>query len=104
MSPLSRRHLRHSRDTLTTIWKLGLSQRNFVLQEQPCHHRNDRQVVKATFGMRLNLLMRLTSFLGICHNLCSEFVLGTTFRNSMKIALNFIVNINQMHNNNEYLF
>ena len=43
--------------------------------------------------------MRLTSFLGVCHNLCSEFVLdvgrlkeiSTTFTNSMKIALNFIV-------------
>ena len=53
--------------------------------------------------------MRLTSFLGVRHNLCSEFVLdigrlkeiSTTFRNSMKIALNFIVNINQMHNNHE---
>ena len=81
------------------------------MQEQPCHHRNDRQVVKATFGMRLNILMRLTPFLGVCHNnyLCSEFVLdigrlkdiSTTFRNSMKIALNFIVNINQMRNNHE---
>ena len=53
--------------------------------------------------------MRLTSFLGVCHNLCSEFVLhaerlkeiSTTFRNSMKIVLNFIVNINQMRNNHE---
>ena len=56
--------------------------------------------------------MRLTPFLGVCHNLCSEFVLdigrlkllkevSTTFRNSMKIALNFIVNINQMRNNHE---
>ena len=79
------------------------------MQEQRCQHRNDRQVVKATFGMRLNILMRLTSFLGVCHNLCSEFVLdigrlkeiSTTFRNSMKIALNFIVNINQMRNNHE---
>ena len=41
--------------------------------------------------------------------LCSEFVLdigrlkeiSTTFRNSMKVALNFIVNINQMRNNHE---
>ena len=79
------------------------------MQEQPCHHRNDRQVAKATFGMRLNILMRLTPFLGVCHNLCSEFVLeigrlkeiSTTFRNSMKIALNFIVNMNQMRNNHE---
>ena len=53
--------------------------------------------------------MRLTSFLGVCRNLCSEFMLdvgrlkeiSTTFRNSMKIALNFIVNINQMRNNHE---
>ena len=53
--------------------------------------------------------MRLTSFLGVCHNLCSEFVLdverlkeiSTTFRNSMKIALNFIVNINQMRHNHK---
>ena len=53
--------------------------------------------------------MRLTFFLDVCHNLCSEFVLeverleeiSTTFRNSMKIALNFIVNINQMRNNHE---
>ena len=53
--------------------------------------------------------MRLTSFLGVRHNLCSEFLLdigrlkeiSTTFRNSMKIALNFIVNINQMRNNHE---
>ena len=62
-----------------------------------------------TFGMRLNIFMRLTSFLGVFHNLCSEFALdvgrlkeiSTTFRNSMKIALNFIVNINQMPNNHE---
>ena len=77
------------------------------MQEQPCHHRNDRQVIKATFKHALNILMRLTSFLGVRHNLCSEFVLdigrlkeiSTTFKNSMKIALNFIVNINQMRNN-----
>ena len=39
--------------------------------------------------------------LGVSHNSCSQFVLdvgrlkeiSTTFRNSMKIALNFIVNI-----------
>ena len=88
---------------------LSISQRHFVLQEQLCHHWNDRQVAKATFAMRLNILMRLTSFLGVCHNLCSEFVLhigrlkeiSTTFRNSMKIALNFIVNINQIRNNHE---
>ena len=74
---------------------MSISQRHFVLQEQqqPCHHRNDRQVVKATFSMRLNILMRFRSFLGVCHNLCSEFVLdigrlkeiSTTFRNSMKL-------------------
>ena len=54
--------------------------------------------------------MRLTSFLGVCHNLCSEFVLhverlkeiSATFRNSMKIVLNFIVNINQMRNNHDH--
>ena len=88
---------------------LSVSQRHFVLQEQPCHRRNNRQVVKATFDMRLNILMHLTSFLGVCHNICSEFVLdigrlkeiSTTFRNSMKIPLNFIVNINQMRNNHE---
>ena len=59
--------------------------------------------------MRLNILMRLTSFLRVCHNLCSEFVLdverlrkiSTTFGNSMKSALNFIVNINKMRNNHE---
>ena len=53
--------------------------------------------------------MRLTSYIGVSHNLCSEFVLdvgrlkeiSTTFRNSMKIALNFIVNINQMRSNHE---
>ena len=53
--------------------------------------------------------MRLTPFLGVCRNLGSEFVLdigrlkeiSTTFRNSMKIALKFIVNINQMRNNHE---
>ena len=53
--------------------------------------------------------MLVTSFLPVCHNLCSEFVLdfgklketSTTFRNSMKIALNFIVNINQVRNYNE---
>ena len=52
--------------------------------------------------------MRLTS-LGVCHNLCSEFVLdigrlkeiSTTFGNSMKIALKLFVNINQMCNNHE---
>ena len=53
--------------------------------------------------------MRLTLFLGVCHKLCSEFVLdigrlkeiSTTFRNSIKFALNFIVNINQMRSNHE---
>ena len=53
--------------------------------------------------------MRLTFFFGVCHNLCSEFVLdvgrlkeiSTTLRNSIKIALNFIVDINQMCNNHK---
>ena len=53
--------------------------------------------------------MRLTSFLGVRHNLCSEFVLDigrlkeilTKFRTLMKIVLNFIVNINQIRNNLE---
>ena len=46
----------------------------------------------------LNLAM-LTSFFGVWHNLCSEFLLdgqkmkeiSTTFRNLMKIARNFLL-------------
>ena len=46
------------------------------MQEQPCHHRNDRQLgCQGYIWHALNILMHLTSFLGVHHNLCSEFVL-----------------------------
>ena len=65
------------------------------------HQKKDRYVVKATFNMLLNKsFAMLTSFLRVRQNLPSEFVLdvknleekSTTFRNSIKIVWNFLLN------------